>query len=97
MNPDEKAYIETTGTLTDVGAIDIEGINFVESGKEGRLEYDEYITAANGTIRYYISDGQLRRFVSATEKQYLDGENATLTSDVPEALFEIPSDYQRIS
>ena len=91
-----KTKRETSGTLREAGAIDMAGLKFVGSGKEGSLEYEEYSTSGGGTLRYYTRGGSLVRFSSASEDVTLEGENVRLSQDVPDSLFSIPGNYQKV-
>jgi|GEM_PF-3729341 len=97
LNDQYKTYVETPGGMLEAGAVDTAGLKFVESGKEGSLDYEEYSSAGGSTLRYYTQGGNLVKFSSASEIVRLEGENVRLTQDVPDGLFEIPSGYKKMA
>lgn len=95
LSAQTKTYTEEAIGSVGTGAIDANGLTFVEKGEEDGAAYEEYSTAGGGTIRLFVKDGKLTRITSAAEKLTLEMENVNLTSDVPDSLFEIPKDFKK--
>ncbi len=77
----------------DTGAIDVEGINYLGSGKEGGLVFEEYATL-NGSMKYYFDGKELVKISVDSDDGTMVMEILEMSDDVPAGMFEIRSDSQ---
>jgi hypothetical protein len=80
----------------DTGSIDTAGINYVGTGNEDGLVYEEY-TTDGGTLRYYFDGKKLVKIKMTAGGVDTVMEILEMSNDVPATMFDIPSDYQMIS
>ena len=74
-------------------AFSTDGLEYVGSGKEGGLVYEEYKTADNN-VKYYFDGKDLVKISSVVEGQTVVMEILEMSNDVPAGMFEIPAGYQ---
>ena len=82
---------ETSGMET--GAIDMEGITYIGSGKEDGLVYEEYSTAETN-VKYYFDGKELKKIATTIGEQTIVMDILELSTDVPASMFDIPAGYQ---
>lgn len=79
----------------DTGTIDAEGINYLGSGKEDGLVFEEYATL-NGSMKYYFDGKKLVKISVDSDDGTMVMEILEMSDDVPAGMFEIPVGYQQI-
>ncbi|MDD3168606.1 MAG: hypothetical protein PHC91_03960 [Eubacteriales bacterium] len=79
----------------DTGAIDAEGINYIGTGKEDGLVFEEYATL-NGSMKYFFDGKDLVKIAVDSDDGTMVMEILEMSSDVPAGMFEIPAGYQQI-
>ena len=58
-----------------------------------KLTRESYTTADGSTMRYYFDNGVLVRLDNVSESENVETYISKISSDVPDSLFEIPSNY----
>jgi hypothetical protein len=79
----------------DTGTIDTEGINYLGTGKEDGLVFEEYATL-NGSMKYYFDGKELVKISVDSDEGTMVMEILEMSDDVPADMFEIPAGYQQI-
>lgn len=79
----------------DTGTIDTEGINYLGTGKEDGLVFEEYATL-NGSMKYYFDGKELVKISVDSDEGNMVMEILEMSDDVPADMFEIPTGYQQI-
>lgn len=79
----------------DTGTIDTEGINYLGTGKEDGLVYEEYATL-NGSMKYYFDGKELVKISIDSDDGTMVMEILEMSDDVPASMFEIPTGYQQL-
>jgi hypothetical protein len=94
MMEDETAVPEVPETTEPVEVDDIE---YIGSGKEDGLVYEEYRTESGTQIFYYFDGSDLKKIKTIDEEFESVMEILELSDNVSENAFEIPADYQQVT
>lgn len=79
----------------DTGTFDAAGINYIGSGKEDGLVFEEY-AIPDGSVKYYFDGKELVKMAMITDSGTMMMDNIELSDDVPASMFDIPAGYQQI-
>ncbi len=77
--------------------IEVDDIEYIGSGEEDGLVYEEYRTESGTRIFYYFDGSDLKKIKTIDESFESVMEILELSDNVSEAAFEIPADYQQIT
>lgn len=77
--------------------VEVDGIEYIGSGKEDGLVYEEYRTESGTQIFYYFDGSDLKRIKTIDEGFESVMEILELSDNIPDDAFEIPTDYQQLS
>jgi hypothetical protein len=94
MMEDETTVPELPETTEPVEVDDIE---YIGSGKEDGLVYEEYRTESGTQIFYYFDGSDLKKIKTIDEEFESVMEILELSDNVSEDAFEIPADYQQVT
>lgn len=75
--------------------LNTEGIEYIRSGNEDGLVYEEY-SILDGTVKYYFDGKDLVRMTITIDGQETRMDILKMSKDVPGSMFEIPAGYQMI-
>ena len=97
----QKMYIVTDiAKAVNTGRIVTEGMNYLGSGAaefNGRnLPYDEYTNKDGYKMRLFTDGGRLAGIQNIAEETVVEIIIFVMDKDIPDGVFEIPSDYQEI-
>lgn len=76
--------------------IQTDGLTYVSSGVEDGLTYEKYSTT-DGIIKYYFKDNKLVKISFEVDGQSMVMNIIEMSSTVPDSMFEIPSNYEKVS
>lgn len=99
LNDAEKTVMELPQDMqknTQQNNIETNGLTYVSSGTEDNLAYEKYSTTA-GDIKYYFAGNKLVKIFVENQGQNLVMNIIEMSNNIPNSMFEIPSDYQKIS
>lgn len=99
LNDAEKTVMELPQDMqknTQQNNIETNGLTYVGSGTEDNLAYEKYSTTA-GDIKYYFAGNKLVKISVENQGQNLVMNIIEMSNNIPNSMFEIPSDYQKIS
>ncbi len=74
--------------------IQTNGLTYVSSGIEDGLTYEKYSTT-NGDMKYYFDGKKLVKISIQNEGQTMVMNILEMSNNVPDSMFEIPTDYQK--
>jgi len=77
--------------------VEVDDIEYVGSGEEDGLVYEEYRTASGTQIFYYFDGSDLKKIKSIDEAFESVMEILELSGNVSEDAFIIPADYQQVT
>lgn len=77
--------------------VEVDGIEYVGSGEEDGLVYEEYRTASGTQIFYYFDGSDLKKIKTIDEAFESVMEILELSGNVSEDAFIIPADYQQVT
>lgn len=77
--------------------VEVDGIEYIGSGKEDGLVYEEYRTESGTQIFYYFDGSDLKKIKTIDEGFESVMEILELSDNIPDDAFEIPTDYQQLS
>ena len=108
LMPGKKKYAEMTAEdyarqadSLESTALDLSGVHYQSSGAEtvGGTTYrtETYNEDGRGSVTYYFTDAGLQRTRVVKDGKTTDVESFTVRDDADASLFEIPSDYVKVS
>ncbi|NCB65064.1 MAG: hypothetical protein EOM48_02695 [Bacilli bacterium] len=77
--------------------VEVDDIEYIGSGEEDGLVYEEYRTEGGTQIFYYFDGSNLKKIKTIDESFESIMEILELSDNVSEDAFEIPSDYQQVT
>ncbi|HRA70387.1 MAG: hypothetical protein WAX75_05685 [Trichococcus flocculiformis] len=77
--------------------VEVDDIEYIGSGEEDGLVYEEYRTEGGTQIFYYFDGSDLKKIKTIDESFESIMEILELSDNVSEDAFEIPSDYQQVT
>ena len=77
--------------------VEVDEIEYIGSGEEDGLVYEEYRTEGGTQIFYYFDGSNLKKIKTIDESFESIMEILELSDNVSEDAFEIPSDYQQVT
>ena len=77
--------------------VEVDDIEYIGSGEEDGLLYEEYRTEGGTQIFYYFDGSDLKKIKTIDESFESIMEILELSDNVSEDAFEIPSDYQQVT
>ena len=77
--------------------VEVDDIEYIGSGEEDGLVYEEYRTEGGTQIFYYFDGSDLKKIKTIDESFESIMEILELSDNVSEDAFEIPADYQQIT
>ena len=77
--------------------VEVDDIEYIGSGKEDGLVYEEYRTASGTQIFYYFDGSDLKKIKTIDESFESVMEIIELSNKVSEDAFIIPADYQQVT
>ena len=77
--------------------VEVDDIEYIGSGEEDGLVYEEYRTESGTQIFYYFDGSDLKKIKTIDESFESIMEILELSDNVSEDAFEIPSDYQQVT
>ena len=77
--------------------VEVDDIEYIGSGEEDGLVYEEYRTEGGTQILYYFDGSDLKKIKTIDESFESIMEILELSDNVSEDAFEIPSDYQQVT
>lgn len=77
--------------------VEVDDIEYIGSGEEDGLVYEEYRTASGTQIFYYFDGSDLKKIKTIDESFESVMEILELSGNVSEDAFEIPADYQQVT
>ena len=77
--------------------VEVDDIEYMGSGEEDGLVYEEYRTEGGTQIFYYFDGSDLKKIKTIDESFESIMEILELSDNVSEDAFEIPSDYQQVT
>ena len=77
--------------------VEVDDIEYIGSGEEDGLVYEEYRTASGTQIFYYFDGSDLKKIKTIDESFESVMEILELSDNVSEDAFEIPADYQQVT
>lgn len=77
--------------------VEVDGIEYIGSGEEDGLIYEEYRAESGTQIFYYFDGSDLKKIKTIDEGFESVMEILELSGNIPEDAFEIPTDYQQLS
>ena len=104
VNDDEKTVIvmpvmQQMGS-TNSTAVDTAGMIYIGSGKaefNGKtLPYDEYSMDGEGKTQFFVDGNKMAGIRTIANEQEMDMVILELDQNVPDSVFEIPMDYERM-
>ncbi len=102
VNHDQKTILEMpadvdvdidNGEMGEIDTMEAEAIDYIGTGKEDGLVYEEY-TTEDGEIKYYFDGDKLVKIVYLIDGESQEMEIIEMTEEVPEDIFDLPKDYQ---
>lgn len=77
--------------------VEVDDIEYIGSGEEDGLVYEEYRTEGGTQIFYYFDGSNLKKIKTIDESFESIMEILELSDNVSEDAFEIPADYQQVT
>ena len=77
--------------------VEVDDIEYIGSGEEDGLVYEEYRTEGGTQIFYYFDGSDLKKIKTIDESFESIMEILELSDNVSEDAFEIPADYQQVT
>jgi hypothetical protein len=77
--------------------VEVDDIEYIGSGEEDGLVYEEYRTEGGTQIFYYFDGADLKKIKTIDESFESVMEILELSDNVSEDAFEIPADYQQVT
>lgn len=77
--------------------VEVDDIEYIGSGEEDGLVYEEYRTESGTQIFYYFDGSDLKKIKTIDESFESIMEILELSDNVSEDAFEIPADYQQVT
>ena len=77
--------------------VEVDDIEYIGSGEEDGLVYEEYRTEGGTQILYYFDGSDLKKIKTIDESFESIMEILELSDNVSEDAFEIPADYQQVT
>ncbi|MGA9518540.1 MAG: hypothetical protein WBV27_07125 [Trichococcus sp.] len=77
--------------------VEVDDIEYIGSGEEDGLVYEEYRTESGMQIFYYFDGSDLKKIKTIDEAFESVLEIIELSDNVSEVAFEIPADYQQVT
>ena len=77
--------------------VEVDDIEYIGSGKEDGLVYEEYRTESGTQIFYYFDGSDLKKIKTIDESFESVMEILEFSDNVSEDAFEIPADYQQVT
>lgn len=77
--------------------VEVDDIEYIGSGEEDGLVYEEYRTESGTQIFYYFDGSDLKKIKTIDESFESVMEILELSDNVSEDAFEIPADYQQVT
>ena len=77
--------------------VEVDDIEYIGSGEEDGLVYEEYLTESGTQIFYYFDGSDLKKIKTIDESVESVMEILELSDNVSEDAFEIPADYQQVT
>ena len=77
--------------------VEVDDIEYIGSGKEDGLVYEEYRTESGTQIFYYFDGSDLKKIKTIDESFESVLEILEFSDNVSEDAFEIPADYQQVT
>ena len=77
--------------------VEVDEIEYIGSGEEDGLVYEEYRTEGGTQILYYFDGSDLKKIKTIDESFESIMEILELSDNVSEDAFEIPADYQQVT
>lgn len=97
INHQEKTILEVPIDMemeaTEVEEIEVNGMNYVGTGQEHGLVYEEY-TSEDGNIKYYFDGDKLVKMLFEVDGGSQEMEIIEMTDKVPKDIFDLPADYE---
>lgn len=89
------AQTEEMVDQVDTGTFETEGMDYIGSGKEDGLVFEEY-AIPEGSVKYYFDGKELLKMAMITESGTMMMDIIELSDNVPSSMFDIPAGYQQI-